>query len=78
MFVHIPQLELQNIGVGLLKDSTLMGTFGLLPPATSEEITSIETCYMISSTLSGLWESTCDSNISTLDEFLPPSPIELA
>ena len=78
LFVHIPQLEIQNIGVGLLKDSTLMGTFALLPPATSAKIASIETCYIISSTLSGLRESTGDSEISTLDEFLPPNPIELA
>ena len=34
-FVHAPQLALQNIGIGLLKDSTLMGTFALLSPATS-------------------------------------------
>ena len=54
-----------------------MGTFALLPPTTSAKIASIETCYMISSTLSGLRESTGDSKISTLDEFLLPSPIEL-
>ena len=50
LLVHAPELTLQNIGVGLLKDSTLMGTFALPPPATSAEIASIETCYMISST----------------------------
>ena len=77
-FIHITQLELQNIGVGLLKDSTLMGTFALPPPATSAKIVSIETCYMISSTLSGLRKSMGDSHISTLDEFPPPSPIDLA
>ena len=32
-YIHLPQLEIQNIGVGLLKDSTLMGTFSL--PVTS-------------------------------------------
>ena len=77
-FIHTPQLALQNIGVGLLKDSTLMGTFAFPSPATSEKITVIETCYMISSTPSGLRESTDDSEIVTLDEFFPPSPIELA
>ena len=55
-----------------------MGTFALPLPATSIEIASIETCYMISSTPSGLRKSTGDSEIVTLDEFLPPSPIELA
>ena len=77
-FFHLPRLEIQNIGLGLLKDSTLMGTFALPLPATSVEITSIDTCYMISSTLSGLRKSMGDSDISALDEFLPPSPIELA
>ena len=55
-----------------------MGTFALPPPATSAEIAGIETYYMISSTLSGLRKSMGDSNISTLDEFLWPSPIEMA
>ena len=77
-FIQIPQLELHNIGVGLLKDSTLMGTFALPPPMTSVEIASIKTCYMISSTLSSLRNSTGDSDISTLDEFMSPNPIELA
>ena len=43
-FVHVPQLTLKNIGVGLLKDSTLMGTFALLSPVTSKNIARIETC----------------------------------
>ena len=55
-----------------------MGTFALQPPATSAEIASIETCYMISSTLSGLRESVSDSEISKLDDVLLPNPIELA
>ena len=77
-FVHAPKLALQNVGVGLLKDSTLMGTFSLSLPMTSTEIASIDTCYMISSTLFGLRESTGDSELTTLDEFFPPNPIELA
>ena len=55
-----------------------MGTFPLLLPATSTKIASIETCYMISSTPSGLRKSTGDSEIVMLDEFMPPNPIELA
>ena len=77
-FFHLPQLEFQNIGVGLLKDSTLMGTFALSPPAMSTEIASIETFYMICSTPFGLKESTGDSGNVMLDEFLLPSPIKLA
>ena len=55
-----------------------MGTFALPPLATSIEIASIETCYMISSTPSVLRKSTGDSKIFNLDEFLLPTPIELA
>ena len=55
-----------------------MGTFALPLPLTSIEIASTETCYMISSTLSGLREIMGDSDISMLDDVLPPKPIELA
>ena len=55
-----------------------MGTFALLPPATSIEIASIETCYMISSNLASLRESTGVYDISTLDDVLLPNPIEMA
>ena len=54
-----------------------MGTFALLLLATSAKIASIETYYMISSTISGLRKSTGDSDISTLDDALPLNPIEL-
>ena len=39
--VHVPQLALEKIRVGLLKDSSLMDTFALPPPATSVEIARI-------------------------------------
>ena len=55
-----------------------MGTFALPLPAMSTEIASIETYYMISSTPSGLRKTTNVSKIVTLDEFMSPSPIELA
>ena len=35
LLVHTPQHSLQNTGVGLLKDSTLMGTIALPSPVTS-------------------------------------------
>ena len=78
MLVHAPRLALQNIGVGLLKDSSLMVTFALLLLVTSTKITNIETWYMIYSTPSSLRNITSDSKVATLDEFLPPNPIELA
>ena len=34
-YIHLPQLEIQKNGVGLLNDCTLMGTFALPPPAMS-------------------------------------------
>ena len=74
LFVHIPQLEIQNNGVGLLKDSTLMGTFALSPPTTSTKIASVETYYVISSTPSSLRKIMGDSEVATLDEFLLPNP----
>ena len=77
-FIHALQLALQNIGEGILKDSTLMGTFALSPPVMSAENASIEACYMISSNPYGLRKSTGDSEIVTLDEFVPSNPIELA
>ena len=55
-----------------------MGTFALLPPMTSAEIANIETYYMISSTPYGLRNIMGDYEVVTLDEFLPPNPIELA
>ena len=77
-FIYTPQLAVQNIGVGILKDSTLMGTFALPLPTTSAEIVSMGTWYMISSTPSGLRKSMSDFEIVTLEEFLPPNPIELS
>jgi len=48
--IHGSSQSLQNIGVGLLKDPSLMGTFSLPPPSNLAEVTTVETCHMISST----------------------------
>ena len=77
MLVHASQLALQNTGVVLFKDSSLMGTFSLLPPAMLAEIAKIETCHMISSTSSDLRKITNDSEVDMMGEFLPPSLIKL-
>ena len=45
--------SLQNIGVGLLKDPALMGTFALLPPRNLAEVATVETCNMKSSISNG-------------------------
>jgi len=77
-FVHGPPPSLQNIGVGLFKDPSLMGTFSLPWSATSAEIPHIETCNMISSTSSELMNIPNDSEVVRLGEIMPLSPIELA
>jgi len=38
LLVHVPPLSLKNIGVGLFKDSSLMGTFSLPSPFDGNEI----------------------------------------
>ena len=78
LLVHTPQLAPQNIGVGLLKESSLIGTFSLPPPATTTKIARIETSCMISSTSSELRKITNESQVDMLGEFILPSPIELA
>jgi len=49
--IHGNPHSLQNIGVGLLKDPTLMGTFSLLPPNNLVEVATVGTCNMVSSRL---------------------------
>ena len=47
--IHGSPHSLQNIGVGLLKDPVLMGTFALPPPVNLAEVARIGTYNMISS-----------------------------
>jgi len=51
--IHGSNHSLQNIGVGLLKDPTLMGTFALPPPKNLAEVATVETCNMKSSISNG-------------------------
>ena len=70
--IHGSPHSLQNIGVGLLKDPILMGTFALPPPINLAEVASIGTCNMISS------KNISENNIN-MDHavVLPPSPTEI-
>ena len=71
--IHVGTHLLQNIGVGLLKDPALMGTFALRPPCNLGEIASVGTCNMISSvTKSSDLDNDMDHTM-----VLPPSPIEI-
>ena len=65
--------SLQNIGVGLLKDPILMGTFALPPPINLAEVAMLGTCNMISS-IQKMSEN--DINMDHL-QVLPPRPIEI-
>jgi len=51
--IHGSNHSLQNIGVGLLKDPTLMGTFALPPPKNLAEVATVETDNMKSSISNG-------------------------
>ena len=68
--VHRPPLSLQNISVGLFKDSSLMGTFSLPSPSNLSEVAKVDTCNMISSTSSDLRKITnsyeVDNNIEIM------------
>ena len=48
--IHESNHSIQDIGVGLLKDPTLMGTFTLPPPIYTGNVPFVATCNMISST----------------------------
>ena len=51
--IHGSNHSLQNIGVGLLKDPALMGTFALPPPSNLAELATVETYKMKSSISNG-------------------------
>ena len=70
--IHGSNHSLQDIGVGLLKDPTLMGTFELPPPFYIGEVALVRACNMISSTKI----SEDDINMDHETVF-PPSPIEI-
>jgi len=67
---------LQHVGVGLLKDPSLMSTFSLQPPSNLAEVAIVETCHMISSTSSKIKKNSNHFDSVDHHEVLPPSPIE--
>ena len=71
--IHGSSQPLQHVGVGLLKDSSLMVTFSLPPPSNLAEVATVETCHMISSTSSKIKNF---DHFDSVDhrEVLPPSP----
>ena len=71
--IHGSDHSFQNIGVGLLKDPTLMGTFTLPPTFIVGEVATVGTCNMISSA-----QKMSENDIS-MDhaKVLSPSPMEV-
>jgi len=75
--IHGSSQSLKNVGVGLLTDPALMGTFALPPSSNLAEVAMVETCNTVSSIL---------ANIKKISEYfvsmdhryvLTPSPIEI-
>lgn len=75
-FIHSNSQSLQNVGIGLLKYPSLMGTFTLLSPSSLIEVAIVETCNMISSTSSNFKKSSNYFESDDHHEAMPPSPIE--
>lgn len=69
-------MDIQNVGVGLLKDPSLMGTFALPSPSSFMEVSAVETYNMISSTSSEFKKISNYFESDDHREALPPSPIE--
>ena len=74
--IHGSSQSLQNVGVRLLKDPSLMGTFSLPSPSGFAEVAIVETNHMISSTSSEFKKSFDHSDSEDHHEMLPPIPIE--
>ena len=68
----------KDVGVGLIKDSGLLGTFSFPPPNVSPPIANI---HMISSntvTFDDPWIVPSDSELDSFDGAMPFSPFEIA
>ena len=72
--IHGSSQLLQNIGVGLLKDPSLMGTFALPPPSNLAEVARVETYHMISSTSTKMKKKSEHFDSVDHREAFPPSP----
>ena len=75
--IHGSSHSLQNIGLGLLKDPTLMGTFALPPQSNLVEVATVETCNMVSSISTKVQKISGHDLSMDHHQVLPPSPIEI-
>jgi len=74
--IHGHSQSLQNVGVGLLKDPSLMGDFTLPSPSGFAKVARVETCNMISSTSSDFKKNYNYFGSDSYQEVMLPSPIE--
>lgn len=74
--IHGSSQSLQNVGVGLLKDPSLMGAFALPLSIDLVEVATLETYHMISSTSSKINKNSGHFDSVDHHEVLAPSPIE--
>ena len=74
--IHGSSQSLQNVGVGLLKYPTLMGTFTFPPLSKLVEVATVVTCHIISSTSSNIRKNSVHFDSMDHRWVLPPSPIE--
>jgi len=68
----------KDVGVGLIKDYGLLGTFSILPPNVSPSIQSI---HMISSNTIAFndpWIIPSNSEVDSFDGVMPLNPFEIA
>jgi hypothetical protein len=70
--IHGSDRSIQDIGVGLLKDPTMMGTFALPPPICIGNVPFVATCNMVSTLKVTEGRVAMDHAM-----VLPPSPIEI-
>lgn len=70
--IHGSDRSIQDIGVGLLKDPTMMGTFALPSPICIGNVPFVATCNMVSTLKATEGRVAMDHAM-----VLPPSPIEI-
>ena len=68
----------KDVGVGLIKDSGLLGTFSFPPPSVSPSIANIHMISLNTVTFDDPWIVPSDSKVDSFDGVMPLSPFEIA
>ena len=76
--IHGSSQSPQNVGVGFLKDPSLMGTFSLPPPSNLAKVATVGTCHMISSTSSKIKKDSDDfDSVDHSEVFIVENPTDM-